>query len=157
MAEKAFHKYSLALLVSVMVVLMFIVTYILLFAGTTPPPRATLDIQSHSSTDSPPSTQYLVVEGVNPSGTSIKWKDVKVLVRVYCYNPEGNTDGCPTAVTMVQGKDYDIDDKNGDGKVSREDTITFHIDANNYWGQILSLQWTRTGNIMYEETLPPDK
>ena len=154
MPEKALHKYSLALMISVMVVLMFIVTFLLLFSGTTPPPRATLDIQSHSSTETPPKTQYLVVEGVNPSGSNIKWKDVKVLVREYCYNPEGNTDNCPAAITMVQGKDYTIDDKDGNGKVSKGDTITFHIDSNSYWGYILSLQWTRTGNIMYEETLP---
>jgi len=154
MLKQVLERHQLILLTSVMVVLMLIVATLLLYSGTTAPPRPKLDIAANSSSDFPPSTEFLLVRGIDPSSVKVNWKDVKVLYRAPCYTSEGNTQECPAPVTAVKGTDYDVQDKDGDGIVSSGDILVFNINATSSWGYKLSLQWTKTGNIMYETTLP---
>ena len=155
MLKQVLEKHKLILLSAVMVVVMVVVATLVLFAGTTPQANVTVDIKSTSSAETPPHTQYLLVEGVHPSGTKVSWKDVHVFVRPYCRVLEGNPAGCPGAVRMVAGQNYTIHDNDGNGRVSNGDILEFNISGGSHWGKILSLEWSKTNNLMYWETLPP--
>jgi hypothetical protein len=65
MLKQVLEKNSLILLTAVMVVVMVIVATLVLFTGTVPPTSVTLDIQSSSSSETPPHTQYLLVDAVH--------------------------------------------------------------------------------------------
>jgi hypothetical protein len=155
MLKQVLEKNSLILLTAVMVVVMVIVATLVLFTGTVPPTSVTLDIQSSSSSETPPHTQYLLVEEVHPSGTKVSWKDVNVFVRPHCFSEEGSPVRCPGAVKMVDGKNFTVHDNDGNGRVSKGDVLEFNISLGSHWGKILSLEWSHTKNVMYWETLPP--
>jgi|GEM_PF-4932155 len=154
MLKQVLEKNSLILLTVVMVVVMVIVATLVLFIGTTPPTSVTVEIKSTSSSESPPHTQYLLVESVSPGGSKVSWKDVDVFVRTDCHNVEGSPVRCPGAVQMVQGQNYTVHDNDGNGRVSKGDVLEFNISEGNNWGKILSLEWSKTKNVMYWETLP---
>jgi len=154
MLKQVLEKNSLILLTAVMVVVMVIVATLVLFTGTIPPTSVTLDIQSTSSSETPPHTQYLFVQAVNPGGSKVSWKDVKVFVRPKCFDSEGSPVRCPGALQMVEGQNYTIHDNDGNGRVSKGDVLDFNIALGSQWGKILSLEWSKTKNVMYWETLP---
>jgi hypothetical protein len=154
MLKQSLEKNSLILLTVVMIVVMVIVAYLVLIVGTVPPTNVTVSIQSSSSSESPPHTQYLLVEEVSPSGSKVSWKDVKVFVRPDCHYIEGSPVKCPNAVQQVQGTNYTLHDNDGNGRVSKGDVLEFNISQGSNWGKILSLEWSKTNNVMYWETLP---
>jgi hypothetical protein len=155
MLKQSLEKNSLILLTVVMIVVMVIVSYLVLIVGTVPPTNVTLSVQSSSSSETPPHTQYLLVESVAPSGSKVSWKDVNVFVRPDCHYSEGSPVKCPRAVRMVQGQNYTIHDNDGNGRVSKGDVLEFNIWGGSHWGKILSFEWSKTKNVMYWETLPP--
>lgn len=161
MSEWVKSKAKLLLLITALVLLILIMAQLALHSGILNDPRnAEVSFSSYGSNDSPTSYQYFLVEGIDPSGTNIKWKDVRVMTKDPCTDVHLDTTKdppvyvCPKYVTVVEGKDYTIDDKDENGRVSKGDSVKFDLKRSNSWDKDIAFKWKVTGDIIYQDRLP---